>query len=79
MLLQELLFSFRAKGMIAGASTPAKFTLKDLIIDPLEVYPGEAVQISVNVTNIGDLEGNKTVNFRINDIIKDTENITTCR
>ncbi len=65
-----------SQGMIVGASRPAKFTLKDLIIDPLEMYPGEAVLISVNVTNTGDLEGNKTVNFRINDIIRDAENIT---
>jgi hypothetical protein len=69
-------FFLSNQGLIAGATTPAKFTLKDLIIDPPEVYPGEAVQISVNVTNIGDLEGIKIVNFKINNIIKDAENVT---
>ena len=34
------------------------------------------MQISVNVTNIGELEGNETVNLQINNALKDTTNIT---
>ena len=56
-------------GTITGAAKPATFTLSDLTINPLEVYIGESIQISVNVTNIGDVEGNTTVNLEINDAI----------
>lgn len=63
-------------GTITGAAKPATFTLSDLTINPLEVYIGESIQISVNVTNIGDVEGNTTVNLEINDAIKDSTNIT---
>jgi hypothetical protein len=69
-------FYLQNQGMIAVASKPAEFTLKNLTIDPLQANVGEAVQISVNVTNIGDLDGNQTVNFEINNAVKDTENIT---
>jgi hypothetical protein len=69
-------FYFQDQGMIAVAAKPAKFTLTNLTIDPLEAIVGDAVQISVNVTNIGDLEGNQTLNFEINNAVKDTENVT---
>jgi len=64
------------QGVIANAATPAKFTLTDLTIDPPQVYAGESIQISVNVTNIGDLEGNYTVDFKINDLLKSSQNVT---
>ena len=69
-------FYLQGQGVIAGGAKPATFTLTDLTIDPLEAYVGEAVQISANLTNIGDLEGNKTLNLEINDVIKDTMNVT---
>jgi hypothetical protein len=69
-------FYLQNKGYIAGAATPAKFTLKDLAINPSNTTLGDAVQISVNVTNVGDLAGNETVNFEINNALVDTENIT---
>ena len=64
------------QGTITGASKPATFTLSDLTVNPLEAYVGEAIQISVNVTNIGDVEGNTTINLEINGAIKDSTNIT---
>jgi hypothetical protein len=64
------------QGMITNAATPAKFTLTDLSIDPPQVYAGESVQISVNITNIGDLEGNYTVEFKVNDVLKSSQNVT---
>ena len=64
------------QGVITTAAREAEFTLTDLSIDPPEAYPGEAVQISVNLTNIGDLEGNKTLEFLINNVVKDSRNIT---
>ena len=59
-------FYLQNEGMIAQGAKPAKFTLKDLTISPTIASVGDSVQISVNVTNVGDLEGNDTVNFEIN-------------
>ena len=56
-------FYLQNQGVIGGVTTPAKFILTDLIIDPPNATVGDAVQIAVNVTNVGDLEGNDTVNF----------------
>ena len=64
------------QGLIAGAAKPAKFTLQTLVIDPPNATVGDAVQISVNVTNVGGLEGNQTVNIEINNAVKDTENVS---
>jgi hypothetical protein len=69
-------FYLQNQGVIAVASKPAKFTLTSLNIDPQQANAGDAVQISVNLTNIGDLEGNHTVNFEINNVVKDVENVT---
>jgi hypothetical protein len=69
-------FYLQNQGMIAVATKPAEFTLTDLVIDPLQAYVGDAVQISVNLTNIGDLEGNQTINLEINGLVKMTENVT---
>ena len=69
-------FYFQEEGLIANGAKPATFTLTDLTINPLEAYVGESVQVSVNLTNIGDLEGNQTVNFEVNNAIKDTMNVT---
>lgn len=70
-------FYFQDQGIItSGAPRPAEFTLSDLTISPPEAYVGEAVQISVNITNIGDIEGNQTLDFQINNVIKNSENIT---
>jgi hypothetical protein len=64
------------QGVIAGASEPAKFTLTNLTIDPPEANVTDAIEISVNVTNVGALEGNQTLNLEINNATKDTENVT---
>jgi hypothetical protein len=69
-------FYLQNQGVLTSAAKPATFTLTDLIVNPLEAYAGDAVQISVNLTNIGDLEGNQTVNFEINNTIKATTNVT---
>ncbi len=69
-------FYLQDQGLVSGAPKPAEFTLTDLIVSPLEAYVGETVQISVNVTNIGEVEGNETVNLEINGALKDTANIT---
>ena len=42
-------------------SNPAEFQLSDLILDSDWVKVGEPLQISVNLNNIGDQNGNHTV------------------
>jgi hypothetical protein len=69
-------FYLQDQGLVSGAAKPAEFTLTDLIISPQEAYVGETVQISVNVTNIGEVEGNETLNLEINGAVKETANIT---
>jgi hypothetical protein len=69
-------FYLQGQGVITTGAKPATFTLTNLTISPPEAYVGEAIQISVNLTNSGDLEGNQTVNLEINNAIKDTTNVT---
>jgi hypothetical protein len=69
-------FYLQDQGLVAVGLKPAEFTLSNLTIDPAEIYPGEAILMSVNITNVGEVEGNQTLNLEINDVIKDTANIT---
>lgn len=69
-------FYLQNQGAIGSVTTPAKFTLKDLTISPSNATIGEAVQISVNATNIGDLIGNVTVDFEINSVVENSQNVT---
>ena len=69
-------FYFQDQGILATGEKPATFVYSDLIVNPDEAFVGEAIQISVNITNIGDVEGNQTVNMEIDSVIKDTMNMT---
>ncbi len=69
-------FYLQDQGVITGAAKPATFILSDLTVNPLEAYAGQSIQITVNVTNIGDIEGNTTVNLEINGAVKNSQNIT---
>ena len=69
-------FYLQDQGLVSGAPKPATFAFADLTINPIEAFVGEQVQISVNVTNTGELEGNETVNLQINNVLKDAMNIT---
>jgi hypothetical protein len=63
-------------GELAFASKkPAEFTVTDLTINPLEAGFGEPILISANVTNVGDEEGSYSVNFTINDVLKENRTI----
>jgi len=44
----------------------AQFVVSDLVISPTEVYPGEAVSISVTVKNIGQVAGTATITLEVN-------------
>jgi hypothetical protein len=54
---------------------PAIFTVSELSVYPNETVTGEAVQIAVIVKNKGDLEGTYTVELKINDEQKATQEI----
>ena len=64
------------QGLIVAAAKPAKFTLLNLTIDPPVTNVTDAVEISANVTNVGALEGNDTINLEINNATAGTENVT---
>jgi len=61
-------------GQLAAEAKEAEFSVTDLTISPLEAEIGETVTISVNITNVGELDGSYTLNLTINDIL--TENQT---
>ena len=45
--------------------TPAEFQFSQFIVEPEEVEPGEEVNISLRVTNIGEATGNHTVTLDV--------------
>jgi len=65
----------QSTGAIAGTPKLAEFTMSDLTVNPLEADVGEPITITVNVTNIGDLEGNHSATLTINGIEKETKMI----
>ena len=69
-------FYFQDQSVITGAARPAEFVFTDLVVSPLETFVGRPIHISVNVTNIGDIEGSTVVNLEINGSAKDSVDIT---
>jgi len=66
---------FQDQGLIVGAPKPAEFTVTDLTINPLEAEVGEPILISVNVTNIGDIDGVYSANLTINNVLRENQEI----
>lgn len=64
------------QGAITGASKPATFVVSDLTISPTTAYVGESVMISVNVTNIGDVEGTVLIELVLNGTVDQSTNLT---
>lgn len=69
-------FYLQDEGVIPGPVKPATFVFSDLIVEPAEAFAGQPVQVSVNVTNIGDIEGEVTVDLEINGVITESVNVT---
>jgi len=46
---------------------PASFKVTDLILDQIWVQIGDQLQISVNITNVGDKTGNHSIILTIDD------------
>jgi hypothetical protein len=65
-------FYLQNTGQIAGAK-PSEFVVSDLIISPSEAEVFEPVQISVNLTNIGDEQGEYMANLTINNVIEQNQ------
>ena len=60
----------------AQDAKPAEFQVTDLTINPSSVMAGEAVSISVKVTNVGEESGTYNVNLTIDGTTTDTKNVT---
>ena len=61
---------------ILARTRPADFTLSNLSISPAEVNVKEAVNISTQVTNTGDLSGSYEVILKIDNVVAQTKRVT---
>ncbi len=57
-------------------SALANFTISNLSINPLQVDIGEAVTVSVRVTNTGESSDTYEVNLKIDDVVVDSKRVT---
>ena len=53
----------------------AEFQVTNLTVNPAEAGVGQPIIISVNVTNVGEEEGNYSVNLTINDVVRENKTI----
>jgi hypothetical protein len=68
-------FYLQAQGLIVGPPKPAEFTVTDLKINPIEAEVFEPVLVTVNVTNIGDEQGEYVANLTINNVLEENQTI----
>jgi hypothetical protein len=61
------------QGLIATAAKDAEFIVTDLTITPAEAEEAEPIQITANITNIGDLDGTYDANLTINGVLTETQ------
>ncbi len=59
-----------SQGLITQGPRPAEFALSDLIINPTQAETGDPIQISANVTNVGESDGNYTMELLVNNSTK---------
>jgi len=69
-------FYLQDQGVITGPVKPATFIFTDLRVNPVETFAGQPIQVLVNVTNIGGVEGEVTVELEINGVVKDSVDVT---
>jgi len=69
-------FYLQDEGVIPGPIRPATFVFSDLVLSNSETFVGQPIQVFVNVTNTGDLEGDITVELKINETLEDSVNVT---
>lgn len=61
-------FYLQSQGLVITGPKPANFIFKDLNVFPNQTEIGEPVAVSVNVTNIGESEGNYTIILKVNNL-----------
>ena len=61
---------------ILGKAGAAAFSPSNLAITPAEAFTGEAVTISVDVQNTGEVEGSYTATLKVNGVAEETEEVT---
>ncbi len=59
----------------APPARPAEFEVNNLVIDPQVTEPNNPVQISVNVTNIGELSGSYTLELKVKNVISEAKTV----
>ena len=64
-----------SQGVLTQGPRPAEFALSDLTIDPAQAETGDPILVSVNVTNVGETEGNYTIELLVNNSTKANETI----
>jgi len=55
---------------------PAEFQVTDLTVNPSSAMAGEAVEVSVEATNVGEESGTYTVNLKIDGTTRDSKDVT---
>jgi hypothetical protein len=61
---------------ISSGPKPAEFSISQFIVNPTEVEVGEPVSVSVNVTNIGESEGNYTADLLVDGLVASNQTVT---
>jgi len=65
----------QAEGLIVGPLKEAEFIVTDLKINPSDAEVFEPVLVTVNVTNIGDIQGEYVANLTINNLLEENQTI----
>ena len=67
-------FYLQGTGQIAGAK-PSEFVTSDLLINPSEAEVFEPFIVSMNLTNIGDEQGEYMANLTINNVVEQNQTL----
>ena len=62
--------------VVTATPAPATFVVSNLTVIPFQVGIGDPVNVSVSVTNVGDLSGSLSLNLTINDTAGEAKTIT---
>jgi uncharacterized membrane protein len=65
-----------AQPAVEQETATASFTTGNLVITPVEVYPGDTVTISLNALNTGEKAGSYTAELKINGTTETAQTIT---
>ncbi len=55
---------------------PAEFEVSDLVLTPSEAQPGATITVSAKIANIGEMEGNYTLELKLDGETVETESVT---